>query len=42
VGARAIGVATGSFSVNDLKAAGAYAAFPDLAEPEQVVRAIYA
>jgi phosphoglycolate phosphatase-like HAD superfamily hydrolase len=42
VGARAIGVATGSFSVRDLTAAGAYAAFPDLGEPEQVVRAIYA
>jgi phosphoglycolate phosphatase-like HAD superfamily hydrolase len=42
VGARAIGVATGSYSMSDLVAAGAYAAFPDLADPGQVVRAIYA
>jgi phosphoglycolate phosphatase-like HAD superfamily hydrolase len=42
VGARAIGVATGSFSVGDLTAAGAFAAFPDFADPYQVVQAIYA
>jgi phosphoglycolate phosphatase-like HAD superfamily hydrolase len=42
VGARAIGVATGSFTVDDLAAAGAFAVFPDFGDPYQVVRAIYA
>lgn len=42
VGARAIGVATGSFTVDQLYAAGAFAAFADLAQPDDVVRAIYA
>jgi phosphoglycolate phosphatase-like HAD superfamily hydrolase len=42
VGARAIGVATGSFSLGDLTAAGAFAAFPDFAAPDEVVEAIYA
>jgi phosphoglycolate phosphatase-like HAD superfamily hydrolase len=42
VGARSIGVATGSYAAHDLAAAGAYAVFPDLAEPELVAQAIYA
>jgi phosphoglycolate phosphatase-like HAD superfamily hydrolase len=42
VGARAIGVATGSYSAHDLKAAGAFATFKDFADPSQVIRAIYA
>ena len=39
IGARAIGVATGSYSVPDLIAAGAYAAFQDLSDTDAVVRA---
>ena len=39
IGARAIGVATGSYSVPDLIAAGAYAAFQDLSGTDAVVRA---
>ncbi len=42
IGARAIGVATGSYSVPDLLAAGAYAAFPDLSETDAVVAAAFA
>lgn len=42
VGARAIGVATGSYGVADLLAAGAYAAFEDLSPVEAVVAAICA
>ncbi len=42
VGARAIGVATGSYVVAELKAAGAYAVFDDLSVPESVVDAIFA
>jgi len=41
VGARAIGVATGSYSVPDLVAAGAYAAFQDLSDTDAVVRAAF-
>lgn len=40
--AQAIGVATGSFSVAELLAAGAFAAFESLADPEPVLAAIYA
>ena len=42
VGARAIGVATGSYSTADLLAAGGYAAFRSFAEPGPVLAAIYA
>ena len=42
IAARAIGVATGSYSVPDLIAAGAYAAFADLSETDQVLAAIFA
>ncbi len=42
IGARAIGVATGSYSVPDLLAAGAYAAFPDLSDTDAVLAAIFA
>lgn len=42
IGARAIGVATGSFAVRDLLAAGADAAFPDLADTEAVLAAVFA
>jgi phosphoglycolate phosphatase-like HAD superfamily hydrolase len=42
VGARAIGVATGSYSRADLLGAGAHAAFDSLAEPGPVLAAIYA
>jgi phosphoglycolate phosphatase-like HAD superfamily hydrolase len=38
--ARAIGVATGSYSVESLTAAGAHAAFPDLSDTHQVLEAI--
>jgi len=41
IGARAIGVATGHYSREDLLAAGAYAAFPDLADLEPVLQAIF-
>jgi phosphoglycolate phosphatase len=41
IGARAIGVATGSFSVEQLMAAGAYAAFDDLSDSGAVVGAMY-
>ncbi len=37
VGARAIGVATGSFTVEQLMEAGAYAAFPDLSDTGAVL-----
>ena len=40
--ARAIGVATGSYSAADLAAAGAYAVFTDLSDQASVVQAIYA
>jgi len=42
IGARAIGVATGRYSVDDLAAHGADAVFPDLLDTEAVVRAIRA
>lgn len=40
IGARAIGVATGRYSVADLQACGAAAVFDDLSDTEAVVRAI--
>jgi phosphoglycolate phosphatase len=39
-GARAVGVATGGFSVADLAASGAHAVLPDLADTGQVLAAI--
>ncbi len=41
-GARAVGVATGSFTVPELAAAGAHAVLPDLADTGQVLEAILA
>jgi phosphoglycolate phosphatase-like HAD superfamily hydrolase len=41
VGARAIGVATGHYTREDLLAAGAYAAFSDLGDLSSVIDAIY-
>lgn len=41
VGARAIGVATGAYTTDDLEAAGAYAAFTDLSDSDAVWRAIW-
>ena len=40
IGARSIGVATGRYSVEQLRACNAAAVFPDLADTEAVVRAI--
>lgn len=40
IGARAIGVATGRYSVAELQAAGAYAAFEDFADTAAVLEAI--
>jgi phosphoglycolate phosphatase-like HAD superfamily hydrolase len=40
IDARTVAVATGSFSMADLKACGAYAVFPDLSDTEQVLCAI--
>jgi len=40
IGARAIGVATGSYVVAELAAAGAHAVFPDLADTPRVLEAI--
>jgi phosphoglycolate phosphatase-like HAD superfamily hydrolase len=42
IGARAIGVATGRYSVDDLRACDAAAVFPDLTDTAAVVRAILA
>lgn len=42
IGARAIGVATGSYQVGELMAAGAAAAFADLTDTAQVLEAIWA
>ncbi len=42
IGARAIAVATGPFSVAELEAAGAYAVFPDLTDTDEVETAIFA
>jgi phosphoglycolate phosphatase len=39
-GARAVGVATGSFSARELAAAGAHAVLPDLSDTSQVLEAI--
>ena len=41
IGARAIGVATGSYKVDALMAAGAYAAFENLSDVEAVVSAVF-
>ena len=40
IGARAIGVATGRYSVEELRACNAAAVFPDLADTDAVLRAI--
>jgi phosphoglycolate phosphatase len=42
IGVRAIGVATGHYSVDDLLACGAYAAFEDLSDTSAVLAAIFA
>jgi phosphoglycolate phosphatase len=42
IGARAIGVATGRYSVDELRACNAAAVFPDLTDTAAVVRAILA
>jgi phosphoglycolate phosphatase-like HAD superfamily hydrolase len=42
IGARAIGVATGRYSVDELRACEAAAVFPDLTDTAAVVRAIFA
>jgi phosphoglycolate phosphatase len=42
IGARAIGVATGSYSVDELRACSAAAVFSDLSDTDAVVRAILA
>jgi phosphoglycolate phosphatase-like HAD superfamily hydrolase len=39
-GARAVGIATGSFSAADLAAAGAHAVLPDLTDPSLVLAAV--
>ena len=41
IGARAIGVATGRYSVDELRACDAAAVFPDLSDTAAVVRAIF-
>ena len=41
IGARAIGVATGSYRVDALMSAGAHAAFEDLSDVEAVVTAVF-
>ena len=41
LGVRAIGVATGHYSVDDLMACGAYAAFEDFSDTDSVVEAIF-
>jgi phosphoglycolate phosphatase len=41
-GARAVGVATGSYSAADLVAAGAHAVLPDLTDPAAVLTAVIA
>jgi phosphoglycolate phosphatase len=40
ISARAIGVATGSYSVQDLEACGPHAVFPDLSDTDRVLEAI--
>jgi phosphoglycolate phosphatase-like HAD superfamily hydrolase len=42
VGARAIGVATGPFTVAELEAAGGFAVFEDFSMPDMVLTAIFA
>jgi phosphoglycolate phosphatase-like HAD superfamily hydrolase len=42
IGARAIGVATGSYSVPELLAVGAYTAFADLSDTDAVLEAAFA
>jgi phosphoglycolate phosphatase len=42
IGARAIGVATAHYTVEQLEAAGAHAVFPDLSDTERVLAAIFA
>ncbi|TFG88313.1 MAG: HAD family hydrolase [Gemmatimonadales bacterium] len=42
IGARAIGVATGSYAISDLSAAGAHAVFGDLSDTLRVLEAILA
>jgi phosphoglycolate phosphatase-like HAD superfamily hydrolase len=42
LGVRALGVATGHYSVDDLMACGAYAAFEDLSDTAAVLEAIFA
>jgi phosphoglycolate phosphatase-like HAD superfamily hydrolase len=39
-GARAVGVATGSFAAADLAAAGAHVVLPDLTDPSLVLAAV--
>jgi phosphoglycolate phosphatase len=41
LGVRAIGVATGHYSVEDLMTSGAYAAFEDLSDTDAVIEAIF-
>jgi phosphoglycolate phosphatase-like HAD superfamily hydrolase len=41
-GARAVGVATGSFAAADLMAAGAHAVLPDLTDTQLVIQALLA
>jgi phosphoglycolate phosphatase len=40
INARAVGVATGAYSVSDLEACGAHAVFQDLSDTERVMQAI--
>jgi phosphoglycolate phosphatase len=40
IGARAVAVATGAYSVTDLAACGAHAVFPDLGDTERALQAI--
>ena len=42
ISARPIGVATGSYSVAELRSAGAFAAFEDLSETQRVMTSIFA
>jgi phosphoglycolate phosphatase-like HAD superfamily hydrolase len=40
IGARAVGVATGAYSISQLQACGAHAVFPDLSDTQRVLEAI--
>ena len=42
IGARAVAVATGSYTVAELEACGAHAVFADLADTERVLEAVLA